>query len=153
MGSPRVPHSRPHPPACFSYAVVVKSSMECGNFNSNGNRGSNAWWFGCTASSYGGGQGSMFGPSGFPLANNGFHPGHNSHAPHSGGGWGRYSVRDHHGGWVVVMEARVLLTTNVRPRQLETEATEIDNWLITSMPSRTSLIVAGRLCKDRVRQG
>jgi hypothetical protein len=70
--------------------------MERGNFSGNGTRGSNAQRFGGMASSYGGGQGSMFGHSGTP-ANNGFHPGHARRVPYSRGGGGRYGGREHPG--------------------------------------------------------
>jgi hypothetical protein len=36
---------------------------------------------------------------GFPLANGGFNPGHAGHALYSGGGGGRYGIRDHPRGW------------------------------------------------------
>jgi hypothetical protein len=41
----------------------------------------------------------MYGQGGFPLVNQGFHPGFAGHGPYSGNGGGRYGARGRPAGW------------------------------------------------------
>jgi hypothetical protein len=98
MTNPRAPHSKSCVAKGFSYADVVRVTMEHKNFGGSGSWGGNEQRIGGMPSGYGGWQGSMFG-HGFPLVNTGFHLGHVGRAPYSGGGGGRYGGKDHPRGW------------------------------------------------------
>jgi hypothetical protein len=98
-GKPRPPRTRPRAVTGFSYAAVLKASMERANSHDFGNRGGFQCHFGGSTASQGNGQGAMFGRGGYPSVNGGFLLGCGGRGPFMGGG-GRFGSRDHPGGWV-----------------------------------------------------